>query len=146
MKIDFFEPCIPPTTTHHSKKIVNFGGFTRLADTEKLVTAKSFWDTLFLAHRPIRPLDGPLRLYVSLTWQWNGSDNKKRRAAGWVWHDTQPDTSNMTKTIVDAAVRCGYMKNDSRIVIDTCEKRRGDRNGIQFLLEELNQPWEQPEI
>lgn len=41
--------CIPPTASHHSKKIVRVGQWSRLADTDRLVAAKETYMT-FIAN------------------------------------------------------------------------------------------------
>ena len=135
MKIEFFEACVPPRTSHHHKQIVKFGGFSKLADKPELVAAKSFWDSLFMMHRPEVPISGPLALSITLTWPWNAGDSKKVRAAGRIWHWTKPDNSNMTKTLEDAMGRCAYFNNDSQIADSRCRKYRGDKPGIYVLIE-----------
>lgn len=128
--IKIWENCSPPKTTHHAKKIIRVGGFSRLADTEKLATAKSFWDELFIRNRPVLPFDCPVCLTIILAWPWNTSDTKKTREKGIVWQDTKPDCSNMGKTIEDALVRCGYIVNDSKVVSLEIRKYRGNRAGV----------------
>lgn len=144
MIIEISEKCIPPKTTHHRKKIVTIRGkdgatFNKLGDTAKLVEAKNFWDTLFLAHRPERPLQGPLALAISLTWPWLTADPKKVKATGWKWHPSQPDLSNMAKTVEDSLGRLAFFTNDAQVCSLLVEKRRGDSPGVFIRIEEIVQ-------
>lgn len=132
------ESCIPPTTLHQAKRIVRVGGFTKLADSAKLVEAKGFWDALFLRHRPERPLDGPLALYVELRWPHTAS-TAKRLLGSDLPMTTKPDLSNLLKTVEDAMVRCGYMVNDSRICDVQVKKFRSPNPGILVRLGEVGE-------
>ena len=137
-RISFSESCVPPKTSHHAKRIIRVKGHARLGDKPELTAAKSFWDALFLQHRPATPLVGPLLLWITLTWPWNTSDSKKTRANGWVYHDTAPDVDNMTKTLMDSMARCAYFNRDSQVACLQIDKYRGDNPGIEVTLGELS--------
>ena len=143
--IQFEVRCIPPKATHHQKKIINVGGFSRLADKPQLKTAKAFWDTIFIDHQPDKPFDEAITVRVELTWPWNQGDSKKLRALGRVWHETSPDLSNMGKTIEDAMGRCGFFTNDSRIVASHFLKFRGDNPGIRVCVQPAHATFTQAE-
>jgi Holliday junction resolvase RusA-like endonuclease len=128
--VAFFVPCIPPKTSHHSKRIVRVGRFARMADSEALNDAKALLDTLLLPHRPTSPLTGPLVLRVDFTWPWNATDSKWVRAAGKVPHAKRPDASNLLKTIEDRLVRLRFLEDDGQVVWLTGRKWRGDAPGI----------------
>lgn len=131
------ESCIPPTTSHHAKRIVNRGKFKSLADKPELTAAKSFWDSLFLPHRPERPMDGPLVLSLELTWPHTKQCAKKLQSSR-IPMDTGVDLDNMGKTITDALVRCGFLVNDSRVCELHIKKFRGPLPGVFLSLGEVS--------
>lgn len=132
--IEFFEPCIPPTTSHHVKKIVKVGKFSRLADTEKLVQAKDFWTALFINHRPAAPLTGPLKLSIRLSWPYRKGEPQKNRRSP-IWRDTAPDLSNLTKTIEDRLAALRFFDNDGQVAVLHVEKTWSDSPGIHVRIE-----------
>src|SRR3990167_120693 len=76
----FHLACIPPKTSHHAKRIVRVGQFSRLADKPELVAAKGMLDGLLLPHQPAAPIVGPVSLELELTWPWRSSESKRVRA------------------------------------------------------------------
>jgi Holliday junction resolvase RusA-like endonuclease len=134
-----FLPCVPPKTSHHAKRIVKIGRFSRLADRPELVEAKDTIDALLLRHQPASPIggDGPLVLDIELTWPWLKSDSKKARACGRIPHDTKPDWDNAAKTLTDRLAALRFIAQDSRIVDGRVRKWRGDQPGIGIAV----RPW-----
>lgn len=132
--ISFFIKCDPPKTSHHAKKIVRTGKWTRLADTPKLVEAKASLDALLEPHQPAEPMTGPVSLYVSFTWPYLASDTKKARTAGYIPHTSKPDLSNVLKTLEDRLVRLRFIEDDRKVVQVTMSKWRGPEPGISVLV------------
>jgi len=134
-------PCIPPKTSHHAKRIVRVGGFSRLADKPELEDAKATLDALLLEHRIPAPIggDGPVVVDIQLTWPWLTGDAKKVRALGRIPHDTKPDWDNAAKTLCDRLVKLRFLSQDSRIVDGRVRKWRGDAPGIVITI----RPWAQ---
>ena len=133
----FFLSCRPPTATHHHKRIVRVGGFSKMADKPELVAAKQFLDVLLIPHRPVKPLARPAELRLAFTWPWRKAEPKKNRVDRKMWHTSRPDCTNVAKTVEDALVRNRFIEDDggnSRVVI---EKFWGDEPGIQITIEEL---------
>ena len=128
------ERCNPPKTTHQSKKIVRVGGFSKLADTEQLEAATSFWDSLFLPHRPDKPMEGALSLEIHLAFP-HGKNEAKCRKDLDIPMTVRPDCSNMAKTIEDSLVRCGFMQDDSQVVRLLTTKCKSPRPGVVIVLE-----------
>lgn len=124
--------CIPPKTSHHAKRIVRFGGFSRLADKPELVEAKATLDALLLEYQPTTPISGPVSMSLTFVWPWLASDAKRLRQAsgGRVWHPKRPDCSNLAKTLEDRLVRLQFIADDNAVVRLTVEKYRGDKPGI----------------
>lgn len=127
--------CVPPKTSHHAKKIVRVGNFSRLADKPELVAARAMLDSLLLPHQPAQPLTGPVALTLEFTWPWLASDSKKVRALGRVPHDRKPDADNASKSITDRLVALRFIEQDSAIVELVARKWRGDSPGIAVTLQ-----------
>lgn len=136
--VAFFVSCVPPKTSHHHKRIVRVGGFSRMADKPELNAAKASLDAWFLPHQPPTPLDGPVVLDIELTWPWLAGDSKKARARGRIPHDSKPDWDNAAKGIADCLARLRFIEQDSRVVDGRVRKWRGDHPGIAVAL----RPWE----
>lgn len=136
----FFLDCVPPTASHHSKKIVRVGKFTRMADSDRLVTAKQTIDTLLLAHQPAAPVAGPVELWLEFTWPWRSSDSKRVRGNGRIPRDTRPDCSNLAKTTEDRLVALRFLEDDGRVVRLHVSKWFGSRPGIAVTIEPFRQP------
>lgn len=130
----FHLPCVPPTATHHSKRIVRVGKFSRLADSDLLVTAKETIDTLLIQHRPTAPLAGAVSLTLEFTWPWRSSDTKRTRALGRVPRTTRPDCSNLAKTTEDRLVAMRFLEDDGQVVELIVRKYFGDDPGINVEL------------
>jgi Holliday junction resolvase RusA-like endonuclease len=131
---EFFLRCVPPKSSHHAKKIVRVGKWTRLADKPELVAAKAMLDELLLPHQPEAPLDGPVCLSLAFTWPWLASDSKRTKAIGRVPHDHRPDCSNVAKTIEDRLVALRFLADDNQVVDLRVTKWRGEDAGISVTL------------
>lgn len=132
--------CIPPTASHHSKKIVRVGKWTRLADSDRLVAAKETIDTLLLAHRPTAPLSGPVMLTLEYTWPWRASDSRRVRGLGRIPRSTRPDASNLAKTTEDRLVALRFLEDDGQVVHLSVWKWFGEHPGIAITIEPFTQP------
>jgi Holliday junction resolvase RusA-like endonuclease len=135
--IEFFLSLVPPTTSHHHKKIVRIGGFSKLADKPELTAAKNSLDAALYPHQPIAAIDGPVRLEVTLTWPWRKGESKKRRAKGRAWHTSKPDCSNMLKTLEDRLVKLCFIEDDKAVADVRVLKFWGDTPGIRIRITPL---------
>ena len=133
--IDFFVSCIPPKTSHHRKRIVRVGKFSKLADSDALNAAKATLDAVLAPHRPAQPIVVPVRLVLTYVWPWLAGDPQRTRRRGQVWHPKRPDLSNLTKSLEDRLVALGFLLDDGLVVEATQRKFRGDRPGIRVQLE-----------
>jgi len=129
--LSFSLVCIPPTTSHHAKRIVRVGQFSRLADKPELVAAKAMLDSLLLPHQPAAPLMGPVSLTLEFTWPWRASESKRVRAAGRAPMTSRPDCSNVTKTIEDRLVALRFIEDDNAVVDLHVRKWWSDQPGIR---------------
>ena len=123
---------VPPKTSHHAKKIVKFGEFTKLADKPELVAARQIWQVSLQPFQPAAPLDGPLRLELELTWPWRGGDSARKRRAGRIPCDVKPDADNIAKAIIDTMVRLCFLRADQQIAVLVVKKWIGDHPGLEF--------------
>ncbi len=126
----FFLDCVPSRTTHHAKRIVRIGKFSRLADKPELVSAKAMLDALLLPHQPGGAMQGALVLRLVFIWPWLKSDTKAMRARGWVPHTKRPDADNVAKSVADRLMALRFIEDDAAIVDLHITKWRGDRPGI----------------
>lgn len=129
--------CIPPTASHHRKRIVRIGGFARLADKPELVAAKATLDALLLPHQPAQPVAGPVALSLVFTWPWRASEPKKRRAAGRLPHTSRPDLDNLAKTLTDRLVALRFLEDDAAVSDLRLSKWWGDEPGITIAIDPL---------
>jgi Holliday junction resolvase RusA-like endonuclease len=133
--MEFFLSCVPPKATHHAKKIVRVGRFTRLADTDNLVVAKETIDGLLREHRPPHPIGGPVVLALEFTWPWRAKDSAGARARGRIPHDVRPDCSNLAKTTEDRLVALRFLEDDGQVVALLVRKWFGEPAGIRVQLQ-----------
>lgn len=138
--IEFFAPCVPPTVSHHAKKVSTRGGFARMYDSPELVNARGMLTALFMPHRPSEPLDGPLRLSITLTFPYT-TKHKKQQAAGTViHHSVKPDADNAAKGITDCLASLGFITNDSRVCDLRVRKFYGPTPGIGIIIKSAEAP------
>lgn len=135
--ISFRIDCVPPTTTHHAKRIVRVGKFTRLADKPELVAAKGMLDALLEPHQPVMPICGAAVLTLDVTWPWLASHSKRTRARGRIPHTSRPDCDNVSKTITDRLVALRFLEDDNAVVDLRVRKWWGNAPGIEVTIAEF---------
>jgi len=126
--------CVPPKTSHHAKRIVRVGAFSRLADKSELVAAREMLDTLLLPHQPPAPVPGPVTLVLEFTWPWLVSHSARTRRLGRIPHTSKPDTSNVCKTLEDRLVALRFVEDDRAIAGHHLQKWWGSAPGIRIVL------------
>lgn len=89
------------------------------------------------AHRPAKPLTGPLRVCYTFRYAWRAGESKKRRAEGTWPKDTSPDLDNLSKQLTDCAVKSGFMLNDGQIAELSVRKLWCDRPGVGVTIEAM---------
>lgn len=136
------ENVVVPKTTHHAKRIVRCGGFSRLADSDALNAAKDFWRQLLIPFRPEAPLDGPVGMWMRLVWPYRASEPKRNRR-GLVPHTSKPDCSNVAKTVEDRLVELGFLRDDAQIVCLEVDKWWGPTGEVRIRIGEVcADPWD----
>lgn len=126
--------CDPPRTTHHSKKIIRLGKFSRLADTPELRAARESWIALLRPHAPAEPIPGPVYLSLAFTYPWRASDTKRDRALGEVPCTVKPDCSNAAKTVEDVMALLRFFENDNLVSDLRVSKSFGNHPGLVVAL------------
>lgn len=138
--IAFRLTCVPPKTSHHAKRIVKIGKFSRLADKPELNEAKQMLDSLLLPHQPPTPIAGPVAMRLEFTWPFLASHPKKTKALGRIPHTSRPDLSNLAKTIEDRLVALRFIEDDNAVVELTLLKWWGDSPGIDVRIQPYGEP------
>lgn len=132
--LSFFLPCVPPTATHHHKRIVRVGAFSRLADKPELIEARQFLEALLERYQPAEPLRGAVTLELAFTWPWLKGHSAKVRAGGRIPKVSKPDCSNLAKTLEDRLAALRFIEDDANVTNLHVSKWHGDRPGIEVLI------------
>lgn len=139
-KIEFFIPCLPPTTTKQTgfriltKKInhrkVNFIGTPA---GSKSANTKRYLSFILKQYAPKMPIESPRCLTVCYAFP----KLKTKKNSDRFWHITNPDCSNIIKMLEDVLEELSFFKNDagnSRIIV---EKIHAERTGIYIKIEQM---------
>lgn len=120
--MNFFIPCIPPTTTQQEHKISVRNGKPFFYEPAELKKTRQFLLDGVAKYRPEQPIVGPIRLHTK--WIWPGE------TTGWSWKTTKPDTDNLIKLLKDCMTRAGFWNDDAQVASETTEKFRSYPPGI----------------
>lgn len=127
-------PCLPPTASHHQKKIRRFKIGDRLvhglADKPALVGAKHTLEALLDPHKIARPIPGPIALDLSFVFPWRKSEPKRNVAKGRIPHTTSFDCSNLAKTLEDRLKVLRFIEDDCQVADLHVSKWWGESPGI----------------
>ena len=129
-QIRFRIMCVPPKTSHHAKKIVRIGKFSRLADKPELVASKAMLDSLLMPFQPQAPVSGPVELILTFTWPYRASEPKRNRGR-LIYHTSRPDCSNLAKTLEDRLVALCFLEDDNAVCRLVVAKFWGESPGIE---------------
>ena len=127
----FFMPMIPPTKTNQEKGI-NYKS-RRVYTTSEMRDVEAKFDSYLFPHRPISPLNGPVRLYIHWMFPVVGEHTDGE------WKTTKPDVDNSVKTLIDRMTRLGYWKDDAQIVGLLIEKRYSEIPGVYIVYEAVKE-------
>ena len=135
MQLEFFMPMVPPTATHQEQKvrIVRRGSMMvpQYYDPPELADARAKLTAHLAAHRPDRPLAGPVGLTVK--WCFPVGNNHQNGE----WRITPPDTDNLQKLRKDCMTATGFWKDDAQVCWDVCGKAWAEPPGIYIAAIEL---------
>ena len=116
----FFLECKPPTVTAQMMRISGVrrkNGQAVVYKDQKLLEARALFTELLDAHKPEKPLAGP----VSLSVDWYFPTTKGDRHL--TWKTTKPDTDNMLKLFKDCMTKTGYWKDDAQVCHEESRKK-----------------------
>lgn len=97
-------------------------------------------EALLLAHKPEKPLCGPVRLVFTAYMPIPASTSKRRRAAmqeGKIGHTVKPDVDNLAKQLLDAMTRLRFWDDDRQIVELTCRKRYAEEPRWEICVQQV---------
>ena len=126
----FFHDCIPPTTTAQVQG-------RRRYRQPKVELAKAFWLAVMMAHKPERPMIGPLRCEINIYWPYTAKQiNRSEKAP--IMKITKPDCDNLMKAPQDAMQVAGFFQGDQIISDLHILKWNFSITGITITITELD--------
>lgn len=113
----------PPPMTHqqgYKARIQRAKGggkqFIRFYTSREYETMEQGYLKALMAHRPARPLEGPLAIYWRMAWPWRQSELKRVTGEfSAVPKDTKPDMGNSLKGPEDMLTKLGFWRDDSQV-------------------------------
>lgn len=118
MELKFFLPMNPPRTTAQQKRVaVSKSGKQVRYEGDTLKDAHAKLKAYLAPHRPVQPMDGPIRLMV----KWCFPDGSLAHANG-EYKITRPDTDNLQKLLKDVMTDCRYWHDDAQVASEIAEK------------------------
>ena len=124
MRLSFFMPMDPPTTTYQEHKIGVRHGKPYTYEPETVKAARAQLAAGLAPHRPAAPFTGGVQLVT----KWGFPPTKAHPSL--TWRTTKPDTDNLQKMLKDCMTRLGFWEDDSLVVSEICEKFFIDVPGI----------------
>ena len=110
MIIVFDIPGEPPrTTAQQARSGTGRNGRHYHYKPQKLKEAEAHLIAGMLPHRPKKPMEGAVELYVN----WGFSAGKKHKH--WEPKVTRPDTDNLQKLLKDCMTQCGFWLDDAQV-------------------------------
>lgn len=131
MKIEFFAPMIPPTTTHQTKEVAVVNGKPVFYNPAELKDARAKLQAHIGKHAPAQPFCGALRLVTK--WLFPVT----RKHVDGEYKTTRPDTDNLQKLLKDVMTDLGFWKDDALVASEIIEKFWADIPGLYIRIEEL---------
>ena len=129
--MQFFMEMIPPTVTAQEHKVSVRNGKPVFYDPPELTAARDKLTAHLAKHRPVKPLEGAVRLHV--VWCFPAAGGHKDGE----YRTSKPDTDNLNKLLKDCMTRTGYWHDDAQVVSETCEKYWAIISGILVSVESI---------
>ena len=130
-------PIEPPKGTAQQAKTACRGGFPRQYDPPNVKEMKRIWTLSLIPYKPKEPLQGPLRLQVTLGYPYRKADAKKAGCRE-IWKDTQPDCDNLVKGLSDIMEKLEFFNNDGQIASLWVDKVWTSEPYVEIDLDQLN--------
>lgn len=115
MRIEFFMPMRPPTTTHQEKRVRVVKGRPVFYEPPELAAARSKLMAHLARYKPECPLKGGVQLLVKWCFPCGGHRDGEYRTS-------KPDTDNLQKLLKDCMTAVGFWSDDAQVASETCEK------------------------
>lgn len=129
--IEFFEPMVPPKTTHNDLEPGMRKGKPTIRKSQDLRNAEAKWEAHLAKHAPAEPLEGPVMAQARICWPTEGKHGQGEPMTG------KPDLDNVEKTLWDVMAKLGFYTDDAHIVDKRTGKMWADPAGIWIRLEEI---------
>ena len=131
MRVEFFLPMIPPTTTHQEKEVRVVNGKPKFYEPQELKNARAKLQAYLAGHVPEQPYVGPVRLMVKWCFPLTGKHRDGE------YKTTKPDTDNLQKLLKDVMTGLGYWTDDALVASEIVEKFWAKIPGIYVAIEAL---------
>lgn len=145
MKIEFFIPMVPPTTTHQEKNIRVRKGKPVVYEPAELKAARKKLEAYLAQHVPGKTLTGPV--FLGVKWLFPA----KGRHQDGEYKATRPDTDNLNKLLKDIMQQLGFWKDDAQVASEHIEKFWANLPGLYIVAWEIGKdnsqggdPWQEP--
>lgn len=110
-----------------------FNGITHTSyKTKSLKETERSYKALLLPHKPEKPAEGPIRLFICLYFP-----VKEPKKLWGKYKATRPDVDNFCKALVDQMTQVGFWKDDSQVVDYHIKKFYAEKASIYIEYEEL---------
>lgn len=100
---------------------------------ENVESAATLFKLQLRQHKPQRPLQGPVKLFVILFF------NIKEKRFWGKYKDTRPDLDNYIKLLNDQMTKCGYWSDDSQVAELHVKKRYAEEAQIYVRVLEISE-------
>lgn len=128
---------VPPKTTAQQKRAVVLPGRgVRFFKRKEQVQAEQTLAALMIAYAPAKPLEGPIKVTIHLSWPYRKAEPKKNRTRA-IYHDRRPDLDNLVKGYIDTMTRVGFWTDDGQIAVLTVGKWWSAAGRMEFVIQPL---------
>lgn len=112
-----------------------FNGYTHTSYKSKsLKETERIYKALLLPHKPEKPAEGPIRLFIILYF-----DKKSPKKLWGKLKITRPDVDNFCKSLIDQMSQVGFWKDDSQVADLHIIKRYAETASIYIEWSEVNE-------
>lgn len=134
MRLEFFMPMQPPTSTHQMKRVRVVAGKPKFYEPAEVGAARAKLAAHLGKHVPSAKFTGPVRLVV----KWCFPVTSRHRDGE--YKTTRPDTDNLQKLLKDVMTTLGFWTDDALVASEIAEKFWADVPGIYVCIESLPHP------
>jgi Holliday junction resolvase RusA-like endonuclease len=130
MRIEFFIPMNPPTTTQQMHSVRVARGKPVFYEPAEVRAVRAKLSDAVGPHRPPQPLTGAVRLVVKWCFPIRGKHKNGE------YRTSRPDTDNLQKMLKDVMTVNGFWKDDAQVASEICEKFWAAKPGLYIAAEE----------